>query len=182
MRHPLYISVDWSCISQNKKRLFPRSKFRILSWLLTIITTTQSTAHKAGIWQILKRFCTYSGSQDILDVASSVCIALFFLPTDFIKNIARHTAPAIVSWPNPKQWKIVQTFDLMMIIRQRINIISIITRGMGELKTRSPINCIMDNREKMLILIYTLDKIYLTGILKVQCLQISLHNGDNEMV
>ena len=34
------------------------------------------------------------------------------------KNIKRHTAHTIVSWPNPKQWIIVHTSDLMMIIRQ----------------------------------------------------------------
>ena len=36
------------------------------------------------------------------------------------KNIERHTAHTIVSWPNPKQWVIVHTSDLMMIIRQSI--------------------------------------------------------------
>ena len=30
------------------------------------------------------------------------------------KNIERHTADTIVSWPNPKQWVIVHTSDLMM--------------------------------------------------------------------
>ena len=34
------------------------------------------------------------------------------------KNIERHTAHTIVPWPNPKQWIIVHTSDLMMIIRQ----------------------------------------------------------------
>ena len=40
----------------------------------------------------------------------------------------------------------------------------------------------MDNRDNMLNLTHTLDKIYLTEILQVQCLQISLHNDTNEMV
>ena len=44
------------------------------------------------------------------------------------KNIKRHTAHTIVSWPNPKQWIIVHTSDLMMIIRQR-NIFSQPSRG-----------------------------------------------------
>ena len=52
----------------------------------------------------------------------------------FYKNIERHTADTIVSWPNPKQWAIVHTSDLMMIIRQSIYILSIITREMGKLK------------------------------------------------
>ena len=81
------------------------------------------------------------------------------------KNIERHTADTIVSWPNPKQWVIVQTSDLMMIIRQSMYIISIITREMGKLKTYSPTYCKMDNGENMLNLTHTLDKIYLTGIL-----------------
>ena len=38
------------------------------------------------------------------------------------KNTKRHTAHTIVSWPNPKQWVIVHTSDLMMIIRQSIYI------------------------------------------------------------
>ena len=81
------------------------------------------------------------------------------------KNIERHTADTIVSWPNPKQWVIVHTSYLMMIIRQSIYILSIITREMGKLKTYSPTYCIKDNGEDMLNLTHTLDKIYLTGIL-----------------
>ena len=34
------------------------------------------------------------------------------------KNIDRHTKYTIVSWTNPKQWILVHTSDLMMIIRQ----------------------------------------------------------------
>ena len=81
------------------------------------------------------------------------------------KNTERHTANTIVSWPNPKQWVIVHTSDLMMIIRQSIYILSIITREMGKLKTYSPTYCIMDNGENMLNVTHTLYKIYLTGIL-----------------
>ena len=58
-----------------------------------------------------------------------------------IKNIEKHTAHIIVSWPNPKQWVIVHTFDLMMIIRQSIYILSIITKELGKLKTHSPTYC-----------------------------------------
>ena len=67
----------------------------------------------------------------------------------FYKNIEKHTAHTIVSWPNPKQWMIVHTSNLMMIIRQSIYIISIITREMGKLKTHSTIYCIIDNWENM---------------------------------
>ena len=47
------------------------------------------------------------------------------------KNIEIHTADTIVSWPNHEQWVIVRTSYLMMVIRQSIYILSIITRGMG---------------------------------------------------
>ena len=66
--------------------------------------------------------------------------------------------------------------------KTNIYILSSITREMGKLKTYSPTYCIMDNGEKMLNLTHRLDKIYMTGILEVQCLQISLHHDDNEMV
>ena len=65
------------------------------------------------------------------------------------KNIERHTADTIVSWPNPKQWVIVHTPDLMVITKQSIYILSIITREMGKLKTYSPTYCLMDNGENM---------------------------------
>ena len=58
------------------------------------------------------------------------------------KNIERHTEDTIVSWPNPTQWVIVHTSDLMMMIRQSIYILSFITREMGKLKTYSPTYCI----------------------------------------
>ena len=43
-------------------------------------------------------------------------------------NIKRHTAHTIVSWPNPKQWIIVHTSDLMMMITQS-NILSQPSQG-----------------------------------------------------
>ena len=60
------------------------------------------------------------------------------------KNIKRHTAHTIVSEPNPKQWIIVHTSDLIMIIRQSIYSLNQ-HKEMDKLKTRSPIYCIMDN-------------------------------------
>ena len=41
-------------------------------------------------------------------------------PYHKFKNIERHTAHTIVLLPNPKQWMIVHTSDLMMIVRQSI--------------------------------------------------------------
>ena len=45
-----------------------------------------------------------------------------FLPIQFndavkqmYKNIEKHTAQPIVSWPNPKQWDMGHTSDLIMI-------------------------------------------------------------------
>ena len=64
-----------------------------------------------------------------------------------IKNIDRHTAHSIVSWPNPKQWQMDHTSDLMMILRSSTGISTIIIWGMGKLNTHSPIYCISDNRE-----------------------------------
>ena len=81
-------------------------------------------------------------------------------------NIERHTALTIVSWPNPKQWIMVHTSDLMMISRQIIYILSVITREMGKLKTHSPTYYILDILENILDLTQTLDEIYLTGIFK----------------
>ena len=101
------------------------------------------------------------------------------------KNTERHTAHTIVSWPNPKQWATVHTSDLTMIVKQSIYILyilSIITREMSKLKTHSPTYCIMDKWENMPYLTHTLDKIYLTGILWVQCHQISLHNETNTIL
>ena len=40
------------------------------------------------------------------------------------KNIERHPADTIVSWPNPKQWQMGHTSDLIMIIRRVIDISS----------------------------------------------------------
>ena len=78
------------------------------------------------------------------------------------KNIERHTADTTVSWPNPKQWVIVNTSDLMMIIRQSIYIyiFSIITTEMSKLKTYSPTYCIMDNRENLLNLTHSTNDIW----------------------
>ena len=54
------------------------------------------------------------------------------------KNTKRHTAHTIVSWPNHKQWVLFHTSDLMMIIRQGIYIISIITRKWVNWKHTAP--------------------------------------------
>ena len=39
--------------------------------------------------------------------------------TNTNKNLRRHTAHTIVSWPNFKQWIIVHTSDLMMIMKTK---------------------------------------------------------------
>ena len=72
-----------------------------------------------------------------------IYVKMMLLWAPFDKNIERHTAHTIVSWPNPKQWVIVHTSDLMMIIRQSIYILPIITKEMGKLKTHSPTYCIL---------------------------------------
>ena len=53
------------------------------------------------------------------------------------------------------------------------------TGELGKLKTHSPIYWMKDNCDNSLNLRHTLGSIYLTSILLVQCLQMSLHNDDN---
>ena len=53
------------------------------------------------------------------------------------KNLTRRTMHTIVSWPRPKQWLMIHTSDLMMmIIRESSHILTIITRWVGKLKTK----------------------------------------------
>ena len=81
-------------------------------------------------------------------------IELRWVPQNPIdKNIERHIAHTIVSRPNPKQWVIVHTSDLIMIIRQSMYILSIFTKEKGKLVTHSPTYCIMDNSENIIIII-----------------------------
>ena len=72
----------------------------------------------------------------------------------FLKSAYRSLSRAIFHFfcPDYKQWVIIHTSDSMMIVRQSIYILSIITREMGKLKTHSPTYCIMDNWEYMLYL------------------------------
>ena len=70
----------------------------MFSWLL-------GTFHDGSLWW----FCI------LLSVG--LCTVYSYSLFCFIcKNTKRHTAHTIVSWPNPKQWVIVHTPDLMMII------------------------------------------------------------------
>ena len=47
---------------------------------------------------------------------------------------------------DPKQWIMVHTSDWIMIIRQSIYILPVITREMGKLKTHSPTYCILEKQ------------------------------------
>ena len=53
------------------------------------------------------------------------------------KNIDKHTARAIVSWPNPKQLIIDHTSDLMMIIRQNVYSLNH-HKGIGQTENTQP--------------------------------------------
>ena len=44
------------------------------------------------------------------------------------KNLEIHTVQTIVPWPNPKQWQMGHTSDLMIIIRWSTHILTIIVR------------------------------------------------------
>ena len=78
-------------------------------------------------WKSIHMFC--SMLLTVINLHQKIEIKLCMLglcrtPPDILccfwchTNIERHTAHTIVSWPNPKQWVIVHTSDLMMIIRQ----------------------------------------------------------------
>ena len=86
---------------------------------------------------------TYRTSLNAVTVVVQVmlwCCQAILTVAKTYKNIERHTAHTIVSWPSPKQWIIVHTSDLMMIIRQlKVYTFSVIIREMGKLKTHSPI-------------------------------------------
>ena len=75
----------------------------------------------------------------------------------FQKNINRHIAHTIVSWPNPKLWQMGHTSDLMMIIRWSTRIRTIMIKQMGMLNTHSPIYCMKDNWDNWLNLRHTLE-------------------------
>ena len=97
------------------------------------------------------------------------------------KNIVRHTAHTIVSWPNSKQWLVIHTSDLMMIIWLSTHSHNH-DRKLGKQKTHSTIYWMKDNCENSLNLGHTLGSIYMASILLVQCLQMILHNDENEIV
>ena len=133
-------------------------------------TNQSSMNHVHYWWNVLHTINTFSTHRHF---------GQYIVPQN---NTEIHTAHTIVSCPSPKPWVIVHTSDSMMKIWQCIYILSIITREMSRLKTHSPTCFVMDNWENMLYLTHTLDQLYLTGIFWVQCLQISLHNDDNDMV
>ena len=53
---------------------------------------------------------------------------------------------------------------------------------MGKLNTHSPIYCMEDDWENLPNLTHTRDRMYLTSILAVQYIKISLHNDGDEVV
>ena len=55
------------------------------------------------------------------------------------KTILRHTAHTIKSWPIPKQWQMIHSFNLMRMIRLSTFTLTIITREMDKLKTHNSI-------------------------------------------
>ena len=84
--------VNWSCQNNN----FQCSQGWQFWQILVQPVMKISTKHHFQCWQLWKvRTLKLHG---------------------FNKNIERHTAHTIVSWPNPKQWVIVHTSDLMMIM------------------------------------------------------------------
>ena len=72
------------------------------------------------------------------------------------KNIERHTAQTIVSWPNPKQWIIVHTSDLMMIYCLMLDYSECMHRPIQtyQLQTGAYGNCIFAEHMKAMALIH----------------------------
>ena len=58
------------------------------------------------------------------------------------KNIAKHTAHTIVSWPDPKHCLMIHISELMLLIRWSANILTIIKREIVKLKNLSPLGCV----------------------------------------
>ena len=147
----------------------PARKWQNSKWKLCNNTNVQLLEKNAQCWSVLQGHRSHesgvSSKHRELDCLFHSYIKVTTKTLKKHKNIGRHTAHTVVSWPNPKQWVIVHTSDLMMIIRQNIYILSTITKEMGKLKTHSPTYCLMDNWENVLNLTHTLDKLYLTGIL-----------------
>ena len=98
-----------------------------------------------------------------------------------LMNIAKHTTHTIISWPNSKQWLTIHISGLMMITWSS-NILTIIKRGIGKMKTHSTIYRKRGNWENWLNLRYTLDRIHLKSIVYIQCSQPSLQNDNKERV
>ena len=161
--HFFYLTLPCSC---NKFRTMAHNHICVNNYI-DMINLKINTPLEFNL--ILKRYCNfsfiYTGSiGGTLVNTNSDLVKAAEEPGKVQKNTERHTAHTIVSWPNPKQWVIVHTSDSMMIIRESIYILSIITREMGQLKTHSPTCFVMDNWKNMPYLTHTLDKLYLTGI------------------
>ena len=63
------------------------------------------------------------------------------------KNIKRHTAHTIVSLPNHRQWLMIHTSGLMMMIKSSTPILTIFTREINKPKTHNPIYRMKDSWE-----------------------------------
>ena len=120
------LSTASSCTLQNNFQ-------HTLHWEIWMWYGKPGMLGMAFIWPCFNTKTMISG-MNIFYHKDHVSMKLYLL----YKNIERHTVHTIVSWPNPKQWVIVHTSNLMMIIRQSIYILSIITRGMGKVKTYEP--------------------------------------------
>ena len=73
----------------------------------------------------------------------------------------------------------IHTSDLMVTTRSSTYILITITREKGKVKTHSPIYCMKDDWKNKLNRRHTLDRIYMTGVLYVQCLHTCLQQWDD---
>ena len=111
-----HISVNeiFSKIMNNLKILFWNSN--------PMKTNLPIPSISVGQWYQLLICFVQNFKRDILHCNSLQCMLVYgYVPPTGLqyiphKNTERYTVHTIVSWPNPKQWVIVHTSDLMMMI------------------------------------------------------------------
>ena len=126
---PAYLRFDLWCVAI-RLSFVTLACFNLRIFLLAQINSTDIHVGAKFEWDLstktdeVENFL-YSGflqsslwySLEIIDAES------VFMSWRHYKNIKRHTAHTITSWHNPKQWQMVHTSDLMMII-DKVQIIS----------------------------------------------------------
>ena len=94
---------------------------RYIVWYSAVINTYRCLAHRGLVKlspNVMVLCETQKSTWSIFFILWDLLYTCnLFLEICIYKNIVRHTAHTIVSWPNPKQWLMIHTSGLMMIIR-----------------------------------------------------------------